>query len=140
MKLERGIGNWVGKVAHNRGGIAKYPSPLAIVRSYRNGSIHRWFHAVSKILLFYCLFSNPARSVIALLAPPCANSRSKSSFNGVNRFSIRSRDPHDSFFRRPSTNPLRKYRHQGTESKARIREKYEVKVRSIFQPLRSSSF
>lgn len=94
----------------------------------------------SKILLFYCLFSNPARSVIALLAPPCANSRSKSSFNGVNRFSIRSRDPHDSFFRRPSTNPLRKYRHQGTESKARIREKYEVKVRSIFQPLRSSSF
>lgn len=55
---------------------------LAIV-GYRNGSIW-WFHGHdASEILFYSLFSNPARSVIALSAPPCASSRSKSSFNGV---------------------------------------------------------
>lgn len=79
MKLERGqlvigSGRWrtIGEESRN--------ILLAIVR-YRNGSI--WWFQGARCVLFYSLFSNPARSVIALSAPPCANSRSKSSFNGV---------------------------------------------------------
>lgn len=79
MKFERGqlvigSGRWrtIGEESRN--------ILLAIVR-YRNGSI--WWFQGARCVLFYSLFSNPARSVIALSAPPCANSRSKSSFNGV---------------------------------------------------------
>lgn len=88
MKLERGIGNWVGKVAHNRGGIAKYPSPLAIVRSYRNGSIHRWFHAVPRFSSFIAYsrippavllrFSRHLAPTLALNLPLTASTDSRS--------------------------------------------------------------